>query len=137
MNSIESNKRIVTRFNKEVIEQGNFETFQAIMHKDFVNETAPPIVSNQAEGMWDMLSNVLRPAFPDLRVDIYDQVGEGKKVTTRKALLGTHKGTIMGVPPTNKEVKIEVIDIVEIRDGKYFRHWGINTMGAVIAGLKG
>lgn len=136
MSNTEKNKEVVIRFNKEIIEQGNHETFEEIMHKDFINRTAPPSIANDASGVWNNINNVLRTAFPDLTVEIYDQIAEGDKVTTRKAIIGTHTGVLMGIEPTNRKVRIDVIDIVTVRDGKYFEHWGINSLQTVIADLK-
>ena len=134
-NNLEANKEIVRRFNKEVIEQGNFDSFQQLMDNEFINRTVPAN-SNGSDGMWNTFSKILKPAFPDLRVEIYDQVAEGDKVTTRKAIVGTHQGELMGIPPTYKKIKIDVIDIVRLRDGKYVEHWGLNTLQTVIAELK-
>ena len=135
MDNTEKNKEVVKRFNKEVIEQGIFETFQELMDKDFVNRTAPPN-SNGADGMWNTFNAILRPAFPDLTVEIHDQIAEGDKVTTRKSIVGTHNGNLMGIPPTGKRIKIDVIDVVELKDGKYREHWGVNTLQTVIQELR-
>jgi hypothetical protein len=42
MDTLYQNKNVVTRFNKEVIEQCNFDSFREIMGDEFVNMTAPP-----------------------------------------------------------------------------------------------
>ena len=136
MNAIlEQNKAIVVRFNKEVIEQGNIETFYSLVAEDFINQTAPPGAPNGRDSMINFFTQILRPAFPDLQAIIYDQIAEGDKVTTRKAFQGTHSGELMGIPATNKKVVIEVIDIIRLRDGKYIEHWGINNMQSVMAEL--
>jgi len=135
MSNLETNKEIVRRFNKEVIEQCNRDSFDQLMHSDFINRTAPPNANN-SNGMWNTFFNILKPAFPDLTVEIYDQVAEGDKVTTRKAITATHTGVLMGIEPTGKQVRIDVIDIVRLKDGKYFEHWGINTLQTVISELK-
>ncbi|SUX48799.1 ester cyclase [Chryseobacterium indoltheticum] len=96
MDNLEHNKEIVKRFNKEVIEQGILKTFNEIIDKDFINRTAPS-TSNGADEMWHTFNNILRPAFADLTVEIYDQIAEEDKVTTRKAILGTHTGNLMGI----------------------------------------
>jgi predicted ester cyclase len=131
------NKAVVLRFNEEVIAKGNEQAFREIMAPDFVNRTAPPGGSAGPDGMWATFSRVLRPAFPDLRVDVFDQIAEGDKVTTRKTLRGTHRGELLGIAPTGKEVAIDVIDIVRLRDGRYVEHWGLNTLAAVMADLRG
>ena len=130
------NKAVVIRFNREVIEKGDLAAFEEIMAPDFVNRTAAPGVSPGPDGMLFVLNQVLRPAFPDLRVEIHDQIAEGDKVTTRKTLRGTHRGTLQGVAPTGRAIAIQVIDIVRLRDGRYAEHWGVNTLPVVVAQLR-
>jgi predicted ester cyclase len=132
---LENNKTIVRRFNKEVIEQGNLESFKELMDADFINRTALPGMNRGPEGMINMFNNILRPAFPDMTVTIYQQVAEGDLVTTRKAITGTHTGPFMGVAATGLPVTIDVMDMVRIREGKYYEHWGVNTLQAVLAQL--
>lgn len=134
--AIERNKHTVGRFNREVIEQGNASAFHDLMDPQFIDRTAPPGVPQGPEGMLFAFNNVLRPAFPDLKVVIHEQIAEGDKVTTRKTITGTHRGELFGIAPTNQIVSIEVIDIVRLKDGRYVEHWGINTMSSVIAALQ-
>ena len=119
-----ANKAVVVRFNKEVIEQGNEATFRELMAPDFVNRTAPPGAPTGPEGMLATFNRVLRPAFPDLSVEIHDQVAEEDKVTTRKTIRGTHRGELLGIAPTGKRVEIDVIDIVRLANGRYVEHLG-------------
>lgn len=134
--NLSPNKEIVIRFNKEVIEQGNVDSLYEILDEEFINHTPPPNMRNDREGILFNLIHVLRPAFSELRVEIYDQLEEGNKVTTRKSIFGVHTGEIMGVSPTLKKIKIDVIDIVHLRNNKYLEHWGINTLSNVLAELK-
>ncbi|MBE9462359.1 ester cyclase [Dyadobacter subterraneus] len=135
MEITERNKAVVLRFNKEVIEEGNLQSFEELMDKDFINHSAPEGADHGPAGMINFFNNILRPAFPDLKVIIHTQVAEDDLVTTRKSITGTHRGIIFGITPTGKEVSIDVIDIVKVRDRKYFEHWGLNTLPAVLAKL--
>lgn len=132
----EKNKAVVRRFNKEVIEDGNLKSFEELMDSKFVNHSAPAGADNGPQGMINTFNNVLRPAMPDLKVTIYQQVAEGDLVTTRKIICGKQTGTLMGIPPTGKKVSIDIIDIVKVKSGKYLEHWGINTLPLVLAQLK-
>lgn len=129
-------KDIVVRFNREIIEQGNPQSAEELFHQEFVNRSAPPGTSAGKEGMLNTFDKVLRPAFSDLRVEIVDQMAEGDKVATRKVIHGTHTGVLLGVKPTGRKVRIDVIDIVRIRDGRYYEHWGINDFPSVVESLK-
>lgn len=134
--TIEQNKAIVRRFNKEIIEQGNPQSFREIVDPAFINHTAAKGMDKGPAGLIHTFENILRPAFSDLKVTIYEQVGEGDKVTTRKTISGVHTGVFMGVPATHQPVAIQVMDMVTIKDGKYYEHWGVNTMMALAAELK-
>jgi predicted ester cyclase len=137
MNTVtEKNKAIVVRFNKEFIEQGKLEVFKDLVADDLFNHTAPPGASNGPDGMVYFLQHVLRAGFPDITVDILDQIAEGDKVTTRKVFHGTHTGNFMGIAATNNKVDIHVIDIIRLRDGKYVEHWGMSNLAEVAGFLK-
>lgn len=132
----ETNKSIVRRFNKEVIEQGNIESFQELMDDHFINHSAPSGADNGPSGMIYTFNHILRPAMPDLQVTIYEQIAEGDLVTTRKNISGTQTGELMGIKATGQRISIDVIDIVKVKNGKYAEHWGLNTLPSVLAQLK-
>lgn len=133
MNTIEQNKAVVKRFNKEIIEQGNYDSFKELVSDQVVNHSAAPGTSHGPDGMVHFLRDVLQKGFPDLKVQILQQVGEGDLVTTRKAISGTHKQEILGIPASNKEVQINVIDIIRLKDGKYVEHWAVSNFSDVLA----
>lgn len=129
------NKEVVRCFNKEVIEQGNVASFNALMDDKFINRSAPAGMDNGPQGMIWFFNEILRPAMPDIKVVIHDQVAEGDMVTTRKTITGTQTGPLLGAPATGRVISIEVIDIVRIKDGKYTEHWGITTLSELLATL--
>jgi predicted ester cyclase len=132
-----ANKAVVVRFNKEVIEHGNDASFHELVADDFVNRSAPPGAPSGPEGMLNTFNKILRPAFPDLSVEIHDQIAERDKVTTRKTIRGTHREELLGVAATGKRIEIDVIDIVRIAGGRYAEHWGVNTLPSVLSILRG
>ncbi len=131
----EQNKTLVRRVNKEFIEGGNIDTFNEIFAEEFVNHTAPPGSPKNRDGVIYFFNHLLKPAFPDLTVEIHDMVAEAEKVTTRKSFHATHKGEFFGVKPTGKNVVMEIIDIIELRNGKYMGHWGILDLHSLMAQL--
>lgn len=129
-------KSVVRRFNIEVIQNGDLDSFRALMAPDFVNHAAPAGRPNGPESMWTTFETILRPAISNLTVTIHDQIAEGDKVTTRKTISGRHTGELMGVSATGREIAIDVIDIVRVEDGRYKEHWGVNTLQAVLGSLR-
>ncbi len=128
----EQNKAIVTRFNKECIEQGLTKSFAELLASDVINHSAPADMPNGVESFHFFLNEVLRKGFPDLKVEILEQVAENDLVTTRKKISATHTGDIFGITPSNKKVEINIIDIIKLKDGKYAEHWGQSNFSDVI-----
>lgn len=131
----EQNKAIVVRFNKEFVEQGNMETFKELISDDVINHAAPPGSPNGPDSMIHFILEILRKGFPDLEVQILDQIAEGDKVVSRKVFNATHSGDFMGIAATNKKVVIHVIDIIRLQDGKYVEHWGMSNLSDIISQL--
>ena len=59
-----------------------------------------------------------------MTIAVEDQIAEGEKVVSRLTFRGTHKGELMGVPPTGKTVMIGLIDIIRMEGGQLAEHWG-------------
>jgi steroid delta-isomerase-like uncharacterized protein len=131
----QQNKAVVVRFNKEFIEQGKMGVFRDLVADDLVNHSAMPGMPNGPESMIAFLHGVLRKGFPDLKVEILDQVAENDKVSTRKEFKATHLGEFMGIPATGKQVTIKVTDIIKLRNGKYIEHWGLSNLAEVLQQL--
>ncbi len=47
-----------------------------------------------------------------MRLDPEDILVDGDKVVARARMTGTHKGELMGMPPTAKSVDVQLIDII-------------------------
>ena len=132
--TITDNKRVVTRFNKEFLEAGNTEVLKEIVADTFTNHTAPANFPKDVSGLVQFVA-LMHKGFPDMSIEIHEQIGEEDIVATRKTINATHLGEIMGHEPTGKRVTMNVIDIVRLKDGKYVDHWGRNDIMQVIQQL--
>lgn len=120
----ERNKAVVTRFNKEFIEQGNLQAFEELVAPDFVNRSAATLgIPAGRDGIKDYIVDVLHKALADIKVEIYDQIAEGDTVVTRKSISGIQTGNFLNRPATNQRIVMHLIDIVTLKDGRYAEHW--------------
>ena len=62
-------------------------------------------------------------AFPNYELIAEDMIAEGDKVVVRSTFRGTHKGDLMGIAPTGKQVTMPLILIYRIADDKIVEHW--------------
>jgi len=68
-------------------------------------------------------------AFPDLHFTLDDEIVVGDKAAIRWTATGTHKGTFMGSPPTNKKITAWVLEIDRFVNGKLAEYWArIDTL---------
>jgi predicted ester cyclase len=67
--------------------------------------------------------SVFYSAFPDNHATIDDLLVEGDKAVIRYTLTGTHKGEFMGIPPTNKNVTMWIIEVDRFAGGKIVEGW--------------
>ena len=74
--------------------------------------------------------------FPDVMVEINEQIAEHDLVATRKTLRGTHRGELWGHLPTGNVVSLEFIDIFRVRDGKLVEHWTSMDIAALRAQIE-
>ncbi|MCP5097401.1 MAG: ester cyclase [Chloroflexi bacterium] len=62
-------------------------------------------------------------AFPGYQITAEDLIAEGDQVVLRGSMHGQHKGDLMGIPPTGKNVNVSLIITYRIADEKIVQHW--------------
>jgi steroid delta-isomerase-like uncharacterized protein len=116
--SVEENRALIQRFVDEAFNRGNLDVVDEIYAPVYVGHTAGlPEQTLGPEGVKGFVG-LYRSAFPDLHTTIEDIVTEGDKVAYRWTAVGTHRGELLGVAPSNNRVELTGITIERIEDGK-------------------
>lgn len=82
---------------------------------------APGATVNGSRHGREVLSSIgrgLRGAFPDLEMEVLEQVAEDGRVATRVRFSGTHDGVFDATPPTGVRVSFEGLLLDRIEDGR-------------------
>lgn len=119
--SSEDNKAAVRRFYEEVFHQKNLAGVDAFVSPNAIDHGLPPGLSG-LEGTKHFIGMYLA-AFPDLHVTVEDLIAEADKVVSRCTYRGTHRGELLGIPPTGKQVTVTGIEINRFEGGKSVEHW--------------
>jgi steroid delta-isomerase-like uncharacterized protein len=123
--STEANKAIIQKWVDEVLNRRGV-TDQSLAYQlvatDFVGHFPgqPPIEGLEA---FRQFGTLYFSAFPDLQITPEDLIAEGDKVTMRYDWRGSHKGELMGIPPTGKQVITSGISILRVVNGKIAEQW--------------
>lgn len=129
-------KTIVRKNTEEVQGQGNWALFDQLFANDFIDHTPQPGIPATKAGVLTLYQG-LRTAFPDLHAKIDWQSAEGDLVTTYKVYHGTHKGTLFGIPATDRVVNFETVDAMRVQGGKITDHWGVANLYSLFQQLSG
>ena len=121
--SEEQNKEVFRRVREEGYNDGNLEALDELFSPSFV-EHQSGIHPQNLEGLKRSI-RVLRSGFPDLHLPIEELRVAGDHTFARITARGTHTGQFMIVPPTGKQVSIDVIDICRFQNGRISDHWGV------------
>ena len=129
---MQNNKDVVGRFIEEVLNQGKVDAAGQFFWEDMVEQVPLPGQGPGLQGLKDVLRG-MKAAFSDMHWTIQEQIAEGDKVLSRFEWTGTHRGTFLGVPATNRPVTVwgMVIDRLEggrIRDTRII----MDTLGLMM-----
>jgi hypothetical protein len=61
-------------------------------------------------------------AFPDIKIELQQQVVEGNRVSSHWIFQATHLGELYGIPPTGKPVRFQNINIIKVEEGKIVQY---------------
>ena len=117
----EENKAIARRIFEEVW-KGKLDVADEILDASHVAHGLGLELPPGPEGFKQFVSIYLS-AFPDVHFTIEDQIAEGDRVVTRWTARGTHKGELMGIPPTGKQAVVTGIGINHFVGEKVVEAW--------------
>ena len=127
---------------EKVFNEGELDLLDLLMAPDAVNhelEIFGPSAPRGPEAVRQFI-RIFRSAFPDLRITVIDQIGDGDRVATRWRMEGTQKNRLMGIEATYRTISIEGIRIDRIANGRIAETWNrwdalemLRQLGAVPA----
>jgi steroid delta-isomerase-like uncharacterized protein len=121
--STEENKALARRVIEQMFNEGNLDVADELLALDYVDhDPSLPEDVHGPEGFKQYVG-MYRAAFPDLHVQIEDQLAEGDRVATRWTGTGTHDGELAGIAPTGKRVTVPGMEIVRIANGRLVEGW--------------
>ncbi len=117
----ETNKHTIREFTRIFKNQHDVNGVGHLFDPHFVHHFRTPMPEG-FEGL-RQVGIMMNGAFPDVVVTEEDLIAAGDKVVERSSAVATHKGSLMGGPPTNNRVQWSEIHIYRLKDGKIIEHW--------------
>ena len=120
----EQYKTAARNFIEKGLNQKDLSALETYFGSDLIDHALPPGLPPGLEGR-KIFASALLAAFPDLQVYVEDLIAEADKLVTRYSVRGTHKGDLMGIPATGKQVSITGTAIDRFENGQSIEHWEI------------
>lgn len=120
--STEMNKALVRRVYEELINQERQSVIDevfapdVIVHDPFLGTVHGIAAFRQLLGMFDA-------AFPHHRVMIDEIIAEDDTVCVLHTHTATHNGPFMGMPPTGKDIVVNGVELLRVRNGAIVEFW--------------
>ena len=110
-------------FIEEAFNKGNLPILDEIVHPDYLYRSPGSEVNGIAE-LKAFISD-FRRGFPDLNLEIDEQIIDRDKACTCFTLTGTHMEEFMGIPATKQQVKVHGIVVSRFQDNKIVEDWEV------------
>ena len=120
----EENKALIQHFVEEAFNERNLEVADEVYASGFVSHESAGPVERGPEYVKQFVG-MYRGAFPDGHTTVEDVISEGDRVVYRWSFRGTHRGELMEITPTERQVTITGITIDRISDGKIEEEWNL------------
>ena len=121
IDGVDVNKRTVREFTRIFKNEHNVDGVGHLFDKGFVHHFRSPMPPG-FEGLRNV-GIMMNGAFPDVVVTEEDLIATGDKVVERSSAVATHKGAMLGKPPSQRRVQWSEIHIYRLKDGKIIEHW--------------
>jgi steroid delta-isomerase-like uncharacterized protein len=121
----------------------SIEAFNAGDMPKLLAVAAPDIVINYAEmpeplqgrETWQQGYELVKRAFPDLKIHVDDLVAAGDEVALRLTLTGTHQGEFQGIPATGRTISYVSHEFYRVADGLVAEEWICSDMASLFSQL--
>jgi steroid delta-isomerase-like uncharacterized protein len=118
----EAMRRFAVERVEALFNRGELDRVEEFVTPDFVNHEAWPGEDPGYEGFRLRLRR-LHDAFPDLHMTVREVLADGDLVAYRAELSGTHRGALLGIPPTGRSFRVQHMHMLRVRDGRASEHW--------------
>ena len=116
---------VVRRLIEESFNEGDLDVCEELTAPDLVeHQNFGPNHAAGAAGVKAVVTS-LRRAFSDFHLEIEHLTVDGELVWLHLTGSGTNDGPFMGNAPTARPMRIDVFDLIRVKNGRMIEHWGV------------
>lgn len=117
------NESLLDNYMREVWDKGNPEAVAHFASEDFRRHGRPGTEPLDRSGQIERLKG-FRTAFPDITIEVNAAITGDDYIAFRSTMRGSHRGELMGIPPTGRQVTVQLVDMIRVEGGQFVEQWG-------------
>ena len=106
--STQSIKDLVRQYYEAVVSTGDLDRVDEFISPDYAELYEGTRYALGIEGAKEHIRGV-RQTYPDLMLEVTQQVAEGSVVVSQLVMRGTHRGEWLGIAPTGKPISVTAV----------------------------
>lgn len=83
----------------------------------------------------DRLTGMTLAAFPDMQFTMQRCLCDGDTVITEEVMEGTHRGPFAGIAPTGRRVRLPMVHVTVVRDGRIVERTAYHDTAGILRQL--
>jgi steroid delta-isomerase-like uncharacterized protein len=122
-------RRLVAAMNQDDLARVAPEVYASGFERHDLSGAQPGV--RGAAGVTNFIA-AARAGMPDLHYEIDDIFGDGDRVAMRFTMRGTHRGEVLGYPPTGRRLSMSGMNIYRFEGGRIAESWQLFDLPGLI-----
>jgi predicted ester cyclase len=139
MTDTDKNKQIIQNFIQVVWNGRNLDALKDFWTEDCINHAMPGANNLDLKALriyHNSFFDDFFSAFPNIEIEIMQQIAEKDLIATYIASKGKHGGAFYGISPTGKDISTLVIRIDRVQDDKIAEHLSVSDVAGLMQQLQ-
>lgn len=127
------NTALMDRWIDQALNRGDLDVVDELAHPNYVyRNPSEELIGPEAV---KALFASYRSAFPDFQVQVNDRVVSSDRMVQAFTITGTHQGEFLGIPPTQRKVRVHGIVMSRFSGGRILEEWEVIDQLALLQQL--
>jgi steroid delta-isomerase-like uncharacterized protein len=126
---------LVATFYEELWNRWNDDLVEDVLSSDYEFRGSLGDATSGREG-WRSYRDRVRSGAPDFHNEIVELIADGHRAAARLRYTGTHKGTLLGVPPSSRRFSYDGAAFFAAAGGRLVRTWVLGDLYGLAAQLR-
>jgi predicted ester cyclase len=129
--AVAANERRVQAFLRDVIDEHHGDHAARYLTRDMQWHGGTVGTVTGRDNVAGLFAGVVA-ALPNAHAAVKDIFGQGNEVVVRLVVSGTQEGTLLGIPPSGRNIHWDAVDIFRLQGGKISAIWAGDDWSAIL-----